>query len=434
MAKINFKQPKFILPLILFPFLILGFFVYSSFKSKGNKGKMRLEDSLALIQQKGFNTEMPGVSKEIRDGAVKDKFSAYQEAFKNEKDYSALNTLGNVTGTNENRIGSSYNSTDLQKLESDRKLDSIRKVLEQRRTMIEQRMGALTVPGSTGSGKRRNANTPLSDNQEELLAALKLQSQNAYTNNNSAYEQAIANSRKPAVNAYDEQMKLFKEQMKMVDSMQKMNAPKKATEMHEGLSEADQNKFNPDKDTSFKPLHVFAAGAPKYAAGFNTIKKFESEEQIRAIIDEAKKVTAGGRIRIKLLQDIYVGEHLLPAGTFLYGIVTGFQSQRVNISITGINNGGTPLPVKLDLYDNDGYLGLYVPGSNFREFTKEVGTQSTQGLSTMQSATGTTDITSSIISKLFTTGTNTVGKIIAQNKAELKSDYIVFLKENKSNK
>jgi len=434
MAKINFKQPKFILPLILFPFLILGFFVYSSFKSKSNKGKMRLEDSLAFIQQKGFNPEMPGVSKEIRDGAVKDKFSAYQEAFKNEKDYSALNTLGNVTGTNENRIGSSYNSTDLQKLESDRKLDSIRKVLEQRRTMIEQRMGALTVPGSTGGGKRRSLNAPLSDNQEELLAALKMQTQNAYANNNSTYEQAISNSRKPAVNTYDEQMKLFKEQMKMVDSMQKMNAPKKSVEMNGGLSEADQNKFNPGKDTSFKPLHVSAAGAPRYAAGFNTIKKFENEEQIRAIIDEAKKVTAGGRIRIKLLQDIYVGEHLLPAGTFLYGIVTGFQSMRVNISITGINNGGTPLPVKLDLYDNDGYLGLYVPGSNFREFTKEVGTQSTQGLSTMQSATGTTDVTSSIISKLFTTGTNTVGKIIAQNKAELKSDYIVFLKENKSNK
>jgi conjugative transposon TraM protein len=432
MATINFKQPKFILPLILFPFLLLGFFVYSGFKSKGNKGKMRLEDSLALIQQKGFNMEMPGVSKEIRDGAVKDKFSAYQEAYKNEKDFSALNTLGEITGTDENKIGSAYNSSDLQKLNSDRKLDSIRKVLEQRRILIEQRMGALTIPGSSG-GKRSSSYSPPSDRQQELLAALKLQSQNAY-GNTYANEQSTVNPRKPAASSYEEQMKLFKEQMKMVDSMQKMNAPKKITEQEDGFGEIVKNKFDPAKDTSFKPLHVSSAGNPRYADAFNTVKKFSSEAQISAIIDESKKVTAGGRVRIKLLQDIYVGENLLPAGTFLYGLVTGFQTQRVNISITSINNGGTPLPVKLDLYDNDGYLGLYVPGSNFREFTKEIGTQSTQGLSSIQSASGSTDVTTSIISKLFATGTNTVGKIIAQNKAELKSDYIVFLKENKSNK
>jgi hypothetical protein len=103
----------------------------------------------------------------------------------------------------------------------------------------------------------------------------------------------------------------------------------------------------------------------------------------------------------------------------------------VNISIAQILYNNTSLPVKIDLFDSDGYLGLYVPGSNFREFSKEIGTQGTQGLSQVVTPDNS-DIKMSMLSKLFNTTTTTLSNLIKNDKAFLKYNYIVFLKDNKT--
>jgi len=128
---------------------------------------------------------------------------------------------------------------------------------------------------------------------------------------------------------------------------------------------------------------------------------------------------------------MYVGDYLIKRGAYIYGVVTGFQKQRVNISITQILYNNTSLPVKIDLFDSDGYLGLYAPGSNFREFSKEIGTQGTQGLSQVVTPDNS-DIKMSMLSKLFNTTTTTLSNLIKKDKAFLKYNYIVFLKDNKT--
>jgi conjugative transposon TraM protein len=436
MAKINFKQPKFILPLILLPFLLLGFFVFTTFKGKGQKGKMTLEDSVALVREKGLNADMPNVSTDIANSQVKDKFGAYTEAYKNQTDHSALSSIDNLATDSKQSAGtSSYSTADLQRLESNRKLDSMKRSLEKNRAIIQQRINGFSNGATTGTASRsgRPSSYQNDNSSAEILEALRNRNQNLYGDaTNQQYGASQANGKKPVGGTYDEQMRFFKDQMRMVDSMQKANKPQSLK--GDEVSETAKKRFDPSRDTSFKPLHV-AAADPSLATGhgFNTVRKFKADDNIKAIIDEAKKVTAGARVRIKLLQDIFVGDNIIPAGTFIYGVVSGFQTQRINISITSINQSGTPLPVKLDVYDNDGYLGLYVPSSNFREFTKDVGTQSTSGLSQLQTSNGsTTDIQSSLMSKVFQSSTNTVGKLIAQNKATLKPDYIIYLKENKT--
>ena len=82
------------------------------------------------------------------------------------------------------------------------------------------------------------------------------------------------------------------------------------------------------------------------------------------------------------------------------------------------------------LFDNDGYLGLYVPGSNFREFSKEIGTQATQGLSQVATPDNS-DVRMNMLSQIFSTTTTTLSSLIRKNKAFLKYNYIVYLKENK---
>jgi len=219
-----------------------------------------------------------------------------------------------------------------------------------------------------------------------------------------------------------------------MDSMRKANESIEYSENYSGIGGTQRKKEKyepiiPSKDSSYKPLPVSLSPVVKNNSAFNTIRATEPENSIKAIIDQDEQGSAGARVRIRLLDDIYVAENRIVKGSYLYGMITGFQTQRVNITITQIMYNNNPLPVHLDVFDNDGYLGLYVPGSNFREFTKEMGTQSTSGLSSVQTSSGTQDITSSLISKLFQSSGNTVTKLIRQNKVDLKYNYIIYLKE-----
>jgi conjugative transposon TraM protein len=98
------------------------------------------------------------------------------------------------------------------------------------------------------------------------------------------------------------------------------------------------------------------------------------------MIDQDIKGYAGSRLRIRLLEDMMAGKFLIKKGTYIYALITGFSGQRVNLSISSIMKGQHILPVQLDVYDHDGLPGLYVPASAFREFTKELGGNASQGI------------------------------------------------------
>src|ERR1700712_285684 len=179
MAKINFRQPKFVVPLVLLPFLLLGYFVFSTFKSKSNKGKMTMEDTAALVRAKGLNTEMPNVSNDVSGSQVKDKFGAYNEAYKNQKDYSALNSIDNLPTVNAKpSVSSSYSAADIQRLEGNRKVDSMRMSLEKNRAIIQQRINGFSAAGNPMQRPTRPNQYP-PDNSAEIMQALS-NNQNLY--------------------------------------------------------------------------------------------------------------------------------------------------------------------------------------------------------------------------------------------------------------
>ncbi len=94
--------------------------------------------------------------------------------------------------------------------------------------------------------------------------------------------------------------------------------------------------------------------------------------QPKSIIDEDVKATDGSRVRLRLLDDIEIGETVVKKGSYLYATMSGFGSQRVKGSINSILVDDELIKVSLSLYDTDGLEGLYVPGSQFRETTKDV--------------------------------------------------------------
>lgn len=95
---------------------------------------------------------------------------------------------------------------------------------------------------------------------------------------------------------------------------------------------------------------------------FNTLARSGEEPKlIKAIIDEDIKAVDGSRVRLRLLDDVEIGESVVKCGTYLYATVSGFSSGRVKGSINSILVNDELVKVSLSIYDTDGLEGLYVP-------------------------------------------------------------------------
>lgn len=410
--KINFKKPKFILPLIALPFILIFYFIFGIPKPHKNNTPKKTVAS-------GLQTTVPGVDTAVANTKVKDKFITYQDAFKHLRDSSAiiaLNTQANPALTYNSTGGQSGQTQNISTLDSlNDELQSGQDRLQKALSDFKQKRDKNNNTLGQGSLGDYNEQT-----NQQILAKL------AEMNNaGSSQPENTSSDNQTPQNDYDEQMKLYRSELMLMDSLDKVkNGQLHPNSLHKN--------FNPAEDTSFKPLSV-SISKENTASVFNTVRRFGGDAQnaITAMIDQNIKVTLGSRVRMRLLRNIYVGGNLITKGTYLYGVVTGFQTQRINISIASIKWDNTMLPVNIDVYDNDGYLGLYVPGSNFREFTKQIGTQATQGLSQVVTPDASS-VKMNLLSQLFNTTTTTMAALISKNKAFLKYDYIVYLKENKT--
>jgi len=153
----------------------------------------------------------------------------------------------------------------------------------------------------------------------------------------------------------------------------------------------------------------------------------KKEEFITAIIDENVTGYAGSRIRLRLLEDIRVGNTAVKKGTYLFALITGFGDQRVSLTVESIFLEGKILPVKLELYDTDGLPGLYVPESAFREFTKDLGGNSMQGVNLQGNSANASQFLMSSFDKVFQSTSAAIANLIRKNKAKIKYNSYIYL-------
>lgn len=425
MKNISFRQPRYIIPLILLPFFFLFFFIFRHWNGSPPAAPVGL-DTVATNQ---INPLMPGVAKQVSEEPVKDKFGAYQEAFKHNTDFTALE---NIDAPNESGGGgglsSVYSAQDIAQLRAQKTLDSLQQVMQVSQSEIDKQMqGIMQKKGGRNDQGHSKYMSPSRSQEEAFLAEVERMNR-AGTSGDSTGNRATNGT-----DAYTQQMMMFREQMKLVDSIQQANqrlTPGQAKSGSAVKGGKGSLSLDPASDSSFTPLPVSLQpqGNRERSLGFHTLRNAGTNSMVMAMIDQDVKVNAGHRIRIRLLQDIYVGGTRVPKGTYLYAQVTGFQTSRINLSITQVFLNGQTLPVQLDVFDNDGYLGLYVPGSNFREFSKEIGTQATRGLSQLQTA-DQNDPVNSLINQLFQSGTSATTKMIRREKAVLTYNYTIYLQE-----
>lgn len=82
--KLHFQQPKYIIPLLALPFLILFFYVYQS-SSKAKPAQIK--------PQTGINASVGDISDDVRKKELSDKLDAYRSAYREADGASALSPV-----------------------------------------------------------------------------------------------------------------------------------------------------------------------------------------------------------------------------------------------------------------------------------------------------------------------------------------------------
>jgi conjugative transposon TraM protein len=384
--QINLKQPKYILPLILLPFLCLFFFVYhSGFAAKKTEDK----------PVNGINTSVGQVSGDVQTKQLDDKLDAYRNTYKEGDGMTAVNPLPSEKTSNP-AFENSYSNKEKKILDS---------INEAMKAKYAQNPPSVTT-------HKQSAN-----NDQVMLAALNGLKNRHHTESSGTTDQKVKDP-----------METFRQQMAYLDSMNKANDPQVKAERQQSEARA---KASAQKASELK-LAVKLADAP--ATEFNTVLPEKRADFIKVVIDENVTGYAGSRIRLRLLDDIDAGNYRIAKGTYLYALITGFSGQRVELTVKSILYENKILPVKLQVYDLDGLSGLYVPESAFRDFTKDLGTNTVQGVTIDGGGTGSvaSQFAMSTASKMFESTSSAIAGLIRKDKAKIKYNSYLYLIDNEA--
>lgn len=413
--KINWKRPKYIIPAPFYPLLLYMGYAYIEIKSDF-ASKKEEEDKLEEVE--GLNTRMPN----SYGSDLMNKSEGVYRRFDNLKDKTAVigieDDLDSLTKKEEyqSQYGESYKNR-LNREEQARQAE-----LERRKNLID-----------------RQANGGRDQSPDEFLGS-------------PSQDDLFRRSRERG----DKEMQEYKDQVQMMRDLglNYQNGVKGQIDEQVGRTSNGENKSgstglvpdltpqteseDPAGRKSVKSLgsdskeHTVFKKVPYKNPNFNTIGENKKQSSvIKAIIDENIKAVDGSRVRLRLLDDIEVSDVTIKKGSYLYCTMSGFGSQRVHGTVESVMVGDELYRISLTLYDTDGIEGLYVPESQFRETSKEVGSQAlSQDMdvtSNMNTGTNIAQWTTSAIKQAYQGISNAISKHIKKNKAHLKYGTQVLL-------
>ena len=395
--KINIRQPKYMLPLILyFPLLIAGYLIFDIFDTEV------AEVPDANMQTTEYlNPELPDA--QMKDDGIGGKYESMLKSYGRIDDLSAVDNIDRYQEDEKEEYESKYSDEERAQLQSEEE----RKLAEmQERLAQSARQGQeLNATGMTDEERLARASQQEQEAMDELNRALAL-----------ARMQGAAETTPPAE-----------------PDSHEGHTDKGNTEGQISVNENSRHAIDENEEPQevVKKLKVTS----DY---FNTLTQNEPEAGlIKAIIDEDIKAVDGSRVRLRLLDDIEMGGRVLPKGSYLYAIMSGFGSQRVKGTIKSILVGDELVKVSLSLYDTDGLEGLYVPSSNFRETSKDVASGAMNGNMNMgNTATGNSlsQWGMQAMTNAYQKTANAISKAIKKNSAKLKYGTFVYLVNGKEKK
>ena len=391
LKKINWKQPKYMIPLIIyFPLLFVGYFVIDLFHTE----KAEIPDGLATTEY--LNPDLPEAK--MKGDGIGNKYESMLKSYGKIDDYSALGNIERNEEDTHEEYESKYTDEEREQLEA----QEAAKLAEMQRQLQESaQKGQEIAQGGSSS-------------EEDRIARSKQREQEAMDELNRAIAQA----------------RLQAQQSMMPAATDTADAGQR-----EGKVEASDRKRTDDDEPQEVVKKVKVT-----SDYFNTLCDNDKETSlIKAIIDENIKAVDGSRVRLRLLDDIEINDVVVPKGSYLYATMSGFGSQRVKGNVQSIMVDDDIIKVSLALYDTDGLEGLYVPSSQFRETTKDVGSgalSNTSSLTNSSTTSGNSLATwgAQTITNAVQKTSNAISKAIKKNNAKLKYGTFVYLINSRSNK
>ena len=395
LKNINWKQPKYMLPAILYPLLLgCGYFIIDIFDTE-------LAESPTTMQTTEYlNPDLPQA--QIKNDGIGGKYDNMQKSFGRIQDFSAV---GNIDRDGDERqiedYDSKYTQEDIALLDADAaqrtaEMENASSVQERLRESAEK--GKMMMTDSTN----------ISLSEADRLARHKQREQEAMDELNKALAEARLKGQKGLDN---------------VDEA--TTTPITIS----GKIEINEKAISAlDDDAKSQAVIKKVKTTSDY---FNTLTENEKEPQlIKAIIDENIKAIDGSRVRLRLLDDVEINEAVVKKGSYIYAIMSGFGSQRVEGNVNSLMVDDELVKVSLSIYDTDGLEGLYVPSSSFRETSKDVASSAMNG--TMSMNNGNTDNSFTqwgmqAVQNAYTRTSNAISKSIKKNSVKLKYGSFVYL-------
>ena len=369
--KINFRQPKYLLPAILyFPILFVGYFVIDMFQTdvSSNKTDPRLKTTDYL------SGDLPEAN---TDSLLGDKMNNTEREFGQISDLSGVNSLENDNDSvnKKEEYESKYSNSEASSVERQEAEEKDRQARLSEQNKLRELQNNVRQSRTSSDFV-----SPVTDSDIEKVQRLRRQrdweSMNKELSNSSVFSSSGSNEQGTSRSSGSS----FSSSSASSDYSPSPNGDNSSYRGSDGQNNSqsgEESTYNEKKEDS--PKRVFKKER-ETSVYFNTITADRRKSNmISAIIDENIKVVDGSRIRLRLLEDIIVEDMTIRKGTYIYAIMSGFSKQRVQGKIESIFLDEEIVKVELKMFDTDGMEGLYVPQSSFRETTQDVLSSATQG-------------------------------------------------------
>ncbi|WP_418122949.1 conjugative transposon protein TraM [Chryseobacterium sp. PTM-20240506] len=301
-----------------------------------------------LVEEAGFNAAIP----QAKDGQLQsDKQKAYEQQLLEQKNEAKRNTITTLSdcwndqgtlNSNSNTSALTSNTSTLQQSDQN--------------AINSYRNAQQTLSSFYGRDDREV------NNLRKEISRLK--------------NEAMQNNAVPAGLGMNDQLELMEKSYQMAAKYLPTTPRQEESAPKEELNKSTEKKV---KLTSIRPAHsnivsslyretsdsAFVAGLNQnrfYNVQNETVISGQSKNAIKGIIYETKTIVNESTLFIRLIEALQLGRTELPPGSLL--IASGkFQGGRLQLTISSIQYKGSVYPVEINIYDNDGQLGLYVPYS-----------------------------------------------------------------------
>ena len=377
-----------------------------------------------LLGAKGFNTEIPDANS---GDIIGDKTKAYEASLMEDKQQAREQAIGS--------LGELYNSSSAKSQTGDFSL------------MTDSTAQAYEDDASRKAKEKITSSAAAYNNLNTTLGGFY---QNDQSRENEELRQRVAeleeraNELQNPKSTVDEQLELMEKSYQMAAKYMQGGAQQQQGQAVTATS-GDKVQVTPVRNVHKSVVSALqqeqsneefmADYSVERNMAFNTAVGIVSaldKNTISACVYGNQTVTDGQKVRLRLLEQMRVGDIVIPVNAVVTGSarITG---ERLGISVTSIEYAGSIYNVKLSVYDTDGQQGIFIPGSMEQNAAKEVAANmgTSMGSSINISSDAKAQLASDLGKGLIQGTSQYIAKKMRTVKVNLKANYRVMLYADK---